>query len=198
MTCLQIPNILSASYEAPTKETSEYAIYDIQNTLLISLILETVEQDHHHLLQGMISAWDQYETLREYFDLGQHAQCYYATKELYAHRYTTKEAAMFTVTAFSARMREANVRIIDQSLPYIYITLISQGYDTAINNLFTDKPYSMESPTWTLKMITKYFAMKHENKPRDHGKKQEDHDRQYGKQPDSQPDKQLNQQPKKQ
>ena len=140
-----MPDILSASCEAPTKRTSEYAIYDIQNTLLISLILETVEQDHHHLLQGKISAWDQYETLREYFDLGQYAQCYYATKELYTHRYITKKATISTITAFSARMREANVRIINQSLPYIYITLISQGYNTAINNLLTDKPHSMES-----------------------------------------------------
>src|SRR5882757_9916111 len=109
MICLQMPDILSASYEAPTKETSGYAIYDIQNTLLISLILETVEQDYYHLLQGKISAWDQYETLREYFDLGQHAQCYYATKELHAHRYTTKEAALVTIIAFGTRMREANI-----------------------------------------------------------------------------------------
>ena len=43
-------------------------------------------------------------------------------------------------------------------------------------------------------MATKYFAMKHETKPRDHGKKQEGHGRQYGNQPDSQPDKQLDQQ----
>src|SRR5271156_6183535 len=125
MTFLRMLDILSALYEAPTKDTPKYAIYDIQNTLFSFLILEIVEQGHHYLLQEKVSAWDQYETLREYFDLGQHAQYYYATKELYAHRYTTKEAAMSTITAFNARMREANVRIIDQSLPYIYITLIS-------------------------------------------------------------------------
>jgi hypothetical protein len=48
------------------------------------------------------------------------------------------------------------------------MTLISHGYGTAINSLFTDKPHSMESPTWTLEMVTKYFAMKHESKPRDY------------------------------
>ena len=136
-----------------------------------------MEQDYYHLLQGKISAWDQYETLREYFDLGQHAQCYYATKELYAHRYITKEAAIFTITTFNARMREAGVRTIDQFLPYAYMTLINQGYGTAINSLLTDKPHSMEAPTWTLEMVAKYFAMKHENKPRDYGKKQEDYGR---------------------
>jgi hypothetical protein len=34
----------------------EYAIYDIQNTLFNSLILETVEQGHHYLLQENVSA----------------------------------------------------------------------------------------------------------------------------------------------
>jgi hypothetical protein len=173
MTSLQIPNILSASYEAPTKEIFEYAIYDIQNTLFNSLILETVEQGHHYLLQEKLSARDQYEILREYFDLRQHAQYYYAMKKFYTHRYITKEAALATITAFGTRMREANVRIIDQLLLYAYMILISHGYDTAINSLLTDKPHSMETPTWTLKIITKYFAMKHESKPRDYGPKKQ-------------------------
>ena len=64
-----MPDILNVSYEAPTKDIPKYTIYDIQNTLLSSLILETVEQSHHYLLQEKVSAWDQYETLREYFNL---------------------------------------------------------------------------------------------------------------------------------
>jgi hypothetical protein len=51
-------DILSASYKAPTKDISEYAIYDIQNTLFSFLILKTVEQGHYYLLQEKISAWD--------------------------------------------------------------------------------------------------------------------------------------------
>jgi hypothetical protein len=58
MISLRMSDILSASYEAPTKNTPKYAIYDIQNTLLNFLILETVEQGHHYLLQKKISAWD--------------------------------------------------------------------------------------------------------------------------------------------
>ena len=174
MIFLRMPDILSASYEAPTKDTPEYAIYDIQNTLFSSLILETVEQSHYYLLQEKVSAWDQYETLREYFDLGQHAQYYYATKELCAYRYIIKEATLTTVTAFSTRMREANIRIINQLLLYTYMTLISHGYGTAINSLLTDKPHSMESPTWTLKMVIKYFAIKHESKPRDYKSNRQD------------------------
>jgi hypothetical protein len=121
-----------------------------------------------------MSAWDQYETLREYFDLGQHAQYYYATKELYTHRYTIKKAALATITAFSTRMRETNIRTIDQLLPYAYMTLISHKYGTVINNLLTDKSHSMKSPTWTLKMVTKYFAIKHESKPRDYKSNRQD------------------------
>ena len=51
-------DILSASYEAPTKDTLKYAIYDIQNTLFSSLILETIKQGYHYLLQKEVSAWD--------------------------------------------------------------------------------------------------------------------------------------------
>jgi hypothetical protein len=50
MTSLQMPNILCATYEIPTKESSKYTIYDIQNILLISLILITLEQGHYYLL----------------------------------------------------------------------------------------------------------------------------------------------------
>jgi hypothetical protein len=63
MTSLQMPDILNASYEVPTKGTSECMIYNIQNTLLGTFILETVEQDYHYLLQEKTSAWDKYETL---------------------------------------------------------------------------------------------------------------------------------------
>jgi hypothetical protein len=43
MIFLRMPDILSALYEVSTKDTPEYTIYDIQNTLLNSLILETVK-----------------------------------------------------------------------------------------------------------------------------------------------------------
>ena len=56
MTSLRMPDILSALYEAPTKNTPKYAIYDIQNTLLSSLILETIKQGHHYLLQEKMFA----------------------------------------------------------------------------------------------------------------------------------------------
>jgi hypothetical protein len=53
-----MPDILCVTYEIPIKESSKYTIYDIQNTLLISLILVTLEQDHHYLLQDKAYAWD--------------------------------------------------------------------------------------------------------------------------------------------
>jgi hypothetical protein len=54
------------------------------------------------------------------------------------------------------------------------MTLISHGYGTAINNLLTDKSHSMESLTWTLEMVIKYFAIKHESKPRDYKSNRQD------------------------
>jgi hypothetical protein len=71
-------------------------------------------------------------------------------------------------------MREANIRIINQFLLYAYMILISHGYGPVINSLLTDKSHFMESPIWTLKMVTKYFAMKHEFKPRDYKSNRQD------------------------
>jgi hypothetical protein len=56
MASLRMPDILCATYDTPTEGTSGYSIYDIQNTLLSSLILETVKQGHHYLLQEKVSA----------------------------------------------------------------------------------------------------------------------------------------------
>ena len=55
MAFLQMPDILNASYEVPIKGISECMIYNIQNTLLGTFILETVEQDYHYLLQEKTS-----------------------------------------------------------------------------------------------------------------------------------------------
>ena len=119
-------------------------------------------------------------------------------KKICNYRFITKKAVLTSANAFDARLREANVQTADQLLPYVYMTMISHGYSSTINSLLTDKPHSMEAPTWTLEMVTKYFIMKHETKPRDHGKKQEGHGRQSDRQPDKQPEKQLDQQPEKQ
>ena len=166
-----MPDILNVSYEAPTEGTSEYAIYDIRNTLLSSLILETVEQGYHHLLQKKTSAWEQYEILQNYLDLGQHAQRYYAMKEMWTHRYTAFQSTVAAVTAFITYIRDAGVQTLEDVALYLFMTAISSNYGIAINILFTDKPNSMDTPIWTLEIIIKYFAMKHETKLRDFGKK---------------------------
>ena len=171
MASLRMPDILSASYEVPTKDTSEYIIYNIQNTLLGTFILETVEQDYHYLLQEKTSAWEKYETLQKHLDLGQHAQRYYATKEMLAHRHATFQSTVAAVTAFIARMRDANVRTLEEIAPYLFMAAISPSYGTAINALLTDKPHSMDTPDWTLEMAIRYFAMKQASKPRDYSSK---------------------------
>jgi hypothetical protein len=73
MAFLQMPNILNASYEVPIKGTSECIIYNIQNTLFGTFILEIVKQDYHYLLQEKTFAWKKYETLQKHLDLRQHA-----------------------------------------------------------------------------------------------------------------------------
>jgi hypothetical protein len=141
-----MPDILNASYEVPIKSISECIIYNIQNTLLGTFILETVKQDYHYLLQEKTSIWKKYETLQKHLDLGQHAQRYYATKEILTHRHTTFQLIVTAVTAFIARMRDANVRTLEEIAPYLFMTAISPSYGTAINALLTDKPHSMDTP----------------------------------------------------
>ena len=54
------------------------------------------------------------------------------------------------------------------------MVLINFGYKTVIQSLLIDKPHSMDAPNWTLKMITKYFAIRPESKPKDYGPKKQD------------------------
>jgi hypothetical protein len=168
MASLRMPDILSASYEIPTKDISECIIYNIQNTLLGTFILKTVKQDYHYLLQEKTSAWEKYEILQKHLDLRQHAQRYYATKEILIYRHVTFQLTVIAVIAFIARMRDANVRTLEKIAPYLFMTAISPNYGTAINALLTDKPHLMDTPDWTLEMAIRYFAIKHVSKPRDY------------------------------
>jgi hypothetical protein len=114
------------------------------------------------------------------------------------YRYATFQLTVVAVTAFIARMRDANVRTLKEIAPYLFIAAISPSYSTAINALLTDKPHSMDTPDWTLEMAIRYFAMKHASKPRDYSSNKQDsgskpqdaHSKQHGKQPDKQPDRQ--------
>jgi hypothetical protein len=141
-----MPDILNASYEISIKDTSECIIYNIQNTLLGTFILETVEQDYYYLLQKKTSAWKKYETLQKYLDLRQHAQRYYATKKILAYCHAIFQLTVAAVTAFIARMRDTNVRTLEKIALYLFMAAISPSYGIAINALLTDKPHSMDIP----------------------------------------------------
>ena len=102
-------------------------------------------------------------------------------------------------------MRDTNVRTLEEIAPYLFMAAISPNYGTAINALLTDKPYSMNTPDWTLKMAIRYFAMKHASKPRDYSSnkqdsssKPQDAHSKHGKQSDRQPDRQPDRQHEKQ
>jgi hypothetical protein len=71
-------------------------------------------------------------------------------------------------------MRDANVRILKEIAPYLFIAAISPNYGIAINALLTDKPYSMDISDWTLKMAIRYFVIKHVSKPRDYSSNKQD------------------------
>jgi hypothetical protein len=62
------------------------------------------------------------------------------------HRHATFQSIIAVVTAFIARMRDANVRTLKEIAPYFFMVAISPSYDTAINALLTDKPHSMDTP----------------------------------------------------
>jgi hypothetical protein len=85
-----------------------------------------------------------------------------------AHRHATFQLTVAAVIAFIARMRDANVRTLEEIAPYLFMAAISPSYGTAINALLTDKPHSMDIPDWTFEMVIRYFAMKYASKPRDH------------------------------
>jgi hypothetical protein len=71
-------------------------------------------------------------------------------------------------------MRDANVRILEKIALYLFMAAISPSYGIAINALFTDKPHLMDTPDWILKMVIRYFAIKHASKPRDYSSNKQD------------------------
>jgi hypothetical protein len=106
-------------------------------------------------------------------------------------------------------MRDANVRTLEEIAPYLFMAAISPNYGTAINALLTDKPHSMNTPDWTLKMAIRYFAIKHASKSRDYSSNKQDssskpqdayskHGKQSDRQSDRQPDRQHEKQQDKQ
>jgi hypothetical protein len=122
-----------------------------------------------------------------------------------AHRHATFQLTVAAVIVFIARMRDANVRTLEEIAPYLFMAAISPSYGIAINALLTDKPHSMDTPDWTLEMAIRYFAMKHASKPRDHSSNKQDSSSKpqdayskHGKQSDRQPDRQPNRQHEKQ
>jgi hypothetical protein len=123
-----------------------------------------------------------------------------------AHRHATFQSTVIAVTAFIARMRDANVRTLEEIALYLFMAAISPSYGTAINALLTDKPHSMDTPDWTLEMAIRYFAIKHASKPRDYSSNKQDssskpqnaHSKQHGKQSDRQSDRQPDRQHEKQ
>jgi hypothetical protein len=122
-----------------------------------------------------------------------------------AYRHAIFQSTVTAVTAFIARMREANVRILEEIALYLFMVAISFSYGTAINALLTDKLHLMDIPDWTLEMAIRYFAMKHASKSRDYGSNKQDssskpqdaHSKQHGKQSDRQPDRQPDRQHEK-
>ena len=62
------------------------------------------------------------------------------------HRHATFQSTIAVVTAFIARMRDANVRTLEEIAPYLFMAAISPSYGTAINALLTDKPHLIDTP----------------------------------------------------
>jgi hypothetical protein len=63
-----------------------------------------------------------------------------------AHRHATFQLTVAAVTIFIARMRDANVRTLEEIAPYLFMAAINPNYGTAINALLTNKPHSMDTP----------------------------------------------------
>jgi hypothetical protein len=52
---------------------------------------------------------------------------------MWAYRHTAFQSTVAAVTAFIARMRDANVRTLEEVAPHLFMAAISPNYGTAIN-----------------------------------------------------------------
>ena len=104
MAVLGIQDILDDSYKVPKQSTPEHAMYEAQEILLRSFILETAEQ-YQHLYDEETDAREQYQILQQHLDLGRHAHRYYATKDCWAAQFSTLQAAIENEKVFAKRMK---------------------------------------------------------------------------------------------
>jgi hypothetical protein len=153
-------NILDEEYDIPDLDNPEKQLYDAQDTIIQAFLRITVDPRHLHLLKGVPTATQQYQTLKTHLDLGIHAQIFYAANELHILKFTTFEEYATAYTSCINQICDAGITTFREAAPYLFLASINPYYGSAIANVLADTPESLRAQDWTLEAVTRYFGLK--------------------------------------
>jgi hypothetical protein len=154
-TALRIQHILKDSYEEPTSDTSDWDLWNAQDSLLQSFISQSIDNNLKHLIDDAPTAYEQHTILKHYLDLGPHSQAYEAAKGLSELKFTDYQTSLSEFSTLANQIETAGVTTWQEAKTYLWMALINQQYKPAIESLLTNPP-----PKWTFESVTKYFALK--------------------------------------
>lgn len=152
---LRIQHILNDSYEEPTSDTSDWDLWNAQDSLLQSFISQSIDDNLKHLINDAPTAYEQHTILKHYLDLGPHSQAYEAAKGLSELKFSDYQTSLSKFSTLANQIETAGVTTWQEAKTYLWMALINQQYKTAIDSILTNPP-----PKWTFESVTKYFALK--------------------------------------
>jgi hypothetical protein len=108
-------------------------------------VRNTVDHTHHHLINNLSYIKNQYSILQKYIDLGTHAQIYEATKEFHIMKFNTVELTISIFNLFYNIITNAELTIIQELLPYIFLTVLALYFEPIIYHMLADTPQTLQS-----------------------------------------------------
>jgi hypothetical protein len=164
MSILRIKDILDENFDTDPPNNLEAELYNTQNIMLRTFVRNTVDHTHHHLINGLPHVKNQYSILQKHMDLGTHAQIYEAAKEFHTMKFNTVELMINAFNSFYNTVTEAGLTIIQKLLPYIFLAALAPYFGPAIHHMLADTPQTLQSISWTLEAVGRYFLWKRSSK----------------------------------
>jgi hypothetical protein len=106
-TALRIQHILKDSYEEPTSDTSDWDLWNAQDSLLQSFISQSIDNNLKHLINDAPTAYEQHTILKHYLDLGPHSQAYEAAKGLSELKFTDYQISLSEFSTLANQIETA-------------------------------------------------------------------------------------------
>jgi hypothetical protein len=128
--------------------------------VLRTFVRNTVDHTHHHLINSLPYVKNQYSILQKHMDLGTHAQIYEAAKKFHTIKFNTVESTISAFNSFYNTITDAGLTTIQELLPYIFLAELVSYFGPVIYHMLADTPQILQSTSWTLEAVGRYFLWK--------------------------------------